>query len=141
MAWFWSMLTLTMRTLPLCERTTFSRIGVSCLQGSHQGAQKSTSTGALREASSTSLAKLAMLASLMTSGAAAGVSPALPKRKSMSISESRLQAPYIGRFGRLFSLGHRKDARLVPAGADERQQVVPRDVGGRGILQRVVVQM
>ena len=32
-------------TLPLAAFTVFSRTGVSCLQGPHQGAQKSTSTG------------------------------------------------------------------------------------------------
>ena len=33
----------------------FSRIGVSCLQGSHQGAQKSTITGIVLDFSTTSL--------------------------------------------------------------------------------------
>ena len=76
------MLILTSRTLPLWERTTFSRMGVSCLQGPHQGAQKSTSTGTVREASSTSLAKVAVVASLMMSPAGAlGGRPALPNRK------------------------------------------------------------
>ena len=48
-----------------CARTTFSRMGVSCLQGPHQGAQKSTSTGTWREASITSLAKVAVVAFLI----------------------------------------------------------------------------
>ncbi len=40
-----SMFILTSLTLPLAARTTFSRIGVSCLHGPHHGAQKSISTG------------------------------------------------------------------------------------------------
>lgn len=32
-------------TLPPAARTAFSMIGVNCLHGPHQGAQKSTSTG------------------------------------------------------------------------------------------------
>ena len=51
-------------------RTAFSRIGVSCWQGPHQGAQKSTSTGTLREASSTSARKSWVVVSLMRSASA-----------------------------------------------------------------------
>jgi hypothetical protein len=39
------MFILTSLTAPFAARTTFSSTGVSCLQGPHQGAQKSTSTG------------------------------------------------------------------------------------------------
>ena len=35
---------------------------------------------------------------------------------------------------------HRQDARLVPAGADEPQQILARDVGRRRVLQRVIVE-
>ncbi len=52
--WFSSMLILTRRTAPLAAFTAFSSKGVSCLHGPHHGAQKSTSTGVLREASMTS---------------------------------------------------------------------------------------
>ena len=45
-------------TRPPAERTTFSRVGVSCLQGPHQVAQKSTRTGRVREASTTSFMKV-----------------------------------------------------------------------------------
>ena len=43
--WFSSIFILAKITLPEKELTTFSIIGVSCLQGAHQGAQKSTITG------------------------------------------------------------------------------------------------
>src|SRR4029077_10638361 len=65
--WFWSMLILTSLTAPLAALTTFSMAGWSCLQGPHNGAQKSTITGTVREASSTSLANLVWSLSLMRS--------------------------------------------------------------------------
>ena len=52
-------------TLPLAARTAFSRAGVSCLHGPHQGAQKSTSTGCWRNPSITSFLKLWVVVSLM----------------------------------------------------------------------------
>ena len=55
---FSSMLILTSVTLPPASLTVFSRIGASCLQGPHQGAQKSTITGVCCDASITSAAKL-----------------------------------------------------------------------------------
>src|SRR5258706_992455 len=64
-SWFSSMLTLTNFTAPLASATAFSSAGPSCLQGPHQGAQKSTMTGTWREASSTSAAKVSRLPSLM----------------------------------------------------------------------------
>src|SRR5271169_916458 len=66
---FSSILSLTIRTAPLVARTVFSRIGPSCLQGPHQGAQKSTTTGASNEPSTTSAMKLAVVTSF--TGAAA----------------------------------------------------------------------
>ena len=48
----------TIFTRPPAERTTFSSVGVSCLQGPHQVAQKSTRTGRVREASTTSFMKV-----------------------------------------------------------------------------------
>src|SRR5271166_5375536 len=50
---FSSILTLTIRTAPLVARTLFSRTGPICLHGPHQGAQKSTITGASKEPSTT----------------------------------------------------------------------------------------
>src|SRR4029450_2188671 len=70
------MLILTSLTAPLAAFTTFSINGCSCLQGPHHGAQKSTITGTVREASSTSLANLVWSLSLMRSaGAACGAAP------------------------------------------------------------------
>ena len=74
--WFWSMLILTSLTAPLAALTTFSIAGCNCLHGPHHGAQKSTITGTVREASSTSLANLVWSLSLMRSaGAACGAAP------------------------------------------------------------------
>ena len=65
---FWSMLIFTSLTAPLASLTTFSIIGCSVLQGPHQGAQKSTITGTVCEASITSLANFVWSLSLMRSG-------------------------------------------------------------------------
>src|SRR5215207_3017472 len=70
------MLILTSLTALLAALTTFSIAGCSCLHGPHHGAQKSTITGTVREASSTSLANLVWSLSLMRSaGAACGAAP------------------------------------------------------------------
>ena len=71
-----------MRTAPLAARTAFSRIGPSCLHGPHQGAQKSTTTGASKEASTTSVMKVAVVTSLT----AAGPAPAPPIIASLGIA-------------------------------------------------------
>src|SRR4029079_4681418 len=60
-----------MRTLPLAALTCFSSMGPSCLQGPHQGAQKSTMTGTLREISTTSAMKLRVSESLISAPAGA----------------------------------------------------------------------
>ncbi len=52
--------------------TTFSSAGCSCLHGPHQGAQKSTRTGCLRDSWMTSAAKLAVVVSLNDKRGAAG---------------------------------------------------------------------
>src|SRR3974390_229357 len=70
-----SMFILASLTLPLADFTAFSRIGVSCLQGPHQGAQKSTSTGCFLDASMTSLTKPCVVVSLTTLSAAVIVAP------------------------------------------------------------------
>ena len=66
---FLSMSILTIRTAPLAARTVFSSSGPSCLHGSHQGAQKSTMTGTVREVSITSAMKVRSLLSLIRSAA------------------------------------------------------------------------
>ena len=84
---FSSMLTLTSATLPPASRTVFSSIGASCLQGPHQGAQKSTITGVSCDASITSAAKLWVVVSLGW----AAPPPAWPMRGSMAV-RSRLES-------------------------------------------------
>ena len=64
-----SMFILTSLTLPLAALTAFSRTGVSCLHGPHQGAQKSTSTGWRLDSSMTSLTKACVVVSLTTASA------------------------------------------------------------------------
>ena len=64
-----SMFILTSFTLPPAPLTTFSMTGVSCLQGPHQGAQKSTSTGWRADSAITSTRKAAVVVSLMRSEA------------------------------------------------------------------------
>src|ERR1700722_13822030 len=59
------MFTLTSFTAPWASFTAFSRTGPNCLQGPHQGAQKSTITGTSRLASNTSAAKVASPESLI----------------------------------------------------------------------------
>ena len=68
-----SMFILTSLTLPLAAFTTFSRTGVSCLQGPHHGAQKSISTGWRLDSSMTSLTNVCVVVSLMRPSAAAAV--------------------------------------------------------------------
>ena len=61
-----SMFILTSFTAPSAALTSFSSTGVSCLHGPHQGAQKSTSTGTVRDASITSCMKLCVVVSLIS---------------------------------------------------------------------------
>ena len=70
-----SMSILASLTLPLAAFTAFSRIGVSCLHGPHQGAQKSTSTGCCLDSSITSFMKACVVVSLTTLSAAAVIPP------------------------------------------------------------------
>ena len=57
------MFILTSFTLPFAPCTAFSRIGASCLQGPHQGAQKSTRTGWRADSAITSWRKPAVVVS------------------------------------------------------------------------------
>src|ERR1700758_5252531 len=140
---FSSMFSLTIRTAPLVARTVFSRIGPSCLQGPHQGAQKSTITGASKEPSTTSVMKVAVV----TSFTAAGPAPAPPIRASLGIAllvcvylttwrhagamtkrrggEDRGRAPPSTRHGRRLALqsGEIDDARRMFARGNEAQQI------------------
>ena len=62
-------------TLPLAAFTAFSSTGVSCLQGPHQGAQKSTSTGWFLDSSITSFMKPCVVVSLTASAGAVTTPP------------------------------------------------------------------
>ena len=55
MPWFSSTFILASIIFPFFLVTTCSKIGVNCLQGPHQGAQKSTITGMVLDFSTTSL--------------------------------------------------------------------------------------
>src|SRR5690606_8117135 len=70
---FSSRLILISRIAPAFSLTTFSSAGVSCRQGPHQGAQKSTSTGCSSDASMTSPLKAWSVESLISTAALAGV--------------------------------------------------------------------
>src|SRR5262249_23976453 len=70
-----SIFILTSLTLPFAALTAFSRTGVSCLHGPHQGAQKSTRTGWCLDSSMTSFMKPCVVVSLTTSAAIAVAPP------------------------------------------------------------------
>ena len=63
--WFSSILILANITLSWKEIATFSKMGVNCLQGEHQGAQKSTITGIFSEPLTTNSTKLSWDTSIM----------------------------------------------------------------------------
>ena len=70
-----SMSILASLTLPLAALTTFSMTGVSCLQGPHHSAQKSTSTGRWRDSSITSFMKVWVVVSTTRLSAVAAAPP------------------------------------------------------------------
>ena len=61
----WSESILTSLKRPSYAVSSFSSTGPSDLQGPHQGAQKSTSTGTLIEAATTSASKFSRVTSIM----------------------------------------------------------------------------
>src|SRR5690606_5342907 len=61
---FSSEFTFTTFTRPAKSRATFSMIGVNMRHGPHHGAQKSTTTGWVLEASMTSCSKVAVVTSI-----------------------------------------------------------------------------
>jgi hypothetical protein len=63
--WLASTSTLASTQAPLPSMASFSRIGESCLHGSHHSAQKSMTTGVRSERSSTSLWKVASVTSMI----------------------------------------------------------------------------
>ena len=64
-------------TLPSRASAAFSRIGPSCRQGAHQGAQKSTTTGTSADRCTTAVSKSASLTSITVMGDRVG--QALPR--------------------------------------------------------------
>src|SRR5262249_33924862 len=143
---FSSMLILTKRTAPRASRTAFSSIGPSCLQGPHQGAQKSTTTAASWEASITSAMKVAVELVLIRSAPSAALG-ALPSIGS--IAQNPLNLPLRWRpQGRLTSSSgrasigaaleprHRYDLRLMARCGDEFEKIGGTDRGRRGIYER-----
>src|SRR5438445_12168958 len=85
---FSSILSLTILTAPLVARTVFSRIGPSCLQGPHQGAQKSTMIGASNEPSTTSAMKFAVVTSFTGAAAAPPIKGSLGIVSSSGLSDN-----------------------------------------------------
>src|SRR5262245_6048068 len=157
------MLSLTSLTTPLAARTAFSRTGVNCRQGPHQGAQKSTRTGTSREASTTSRMKSLVVVFLMRSASAV---PAPSERIGVSmplLTHPRGSQPYIVAGGKAKLAarpilpedgprmavwqrlrqrsGERKDARLVAARADEAEEILSCEPGRGGVLQWMKVDL
>src|SRR5581483_1057062 len=139
-----SIFILTSFTLPLAAFTAFSRMGVSCLQGPHHGAQKSTSTGWARDSSITSFMKVCVVVSLTTSAAA--VAPPFcsicPRRNygfrpiKWSSGVRMQSASGVGRG----AAGNALDARDMPGPFEKADEIVARDRGGHGVDQRMIVE-
>ncbi len=96
-----SMFILTSLTFPLAALTAFSRTGVNCLQGPHQGAQKSTSTGWRADSAITSARNEAVVASLIRSPAtpatlSASPSPTISKISSQPETHAGERPPTLG---------------------------------------------
>src|SRR5690242_10529991 len=131
------MFILTSFTLPPAARTAFSRIGVSCLQGPHQGAQKSTSTGCCMDSARTSWRKFAVVVSFTRSSEeGTGVSDSMRSSKGESREKNVLvhradfgsdaldgSLSVVWQFRRRFR--QVQDEGIVPRGAQEGQQILP----------------
>src|SRR5215813_13108514 len=89
------MFTLTIRTAPAVARTVFSRIGPSCLQGPHQGAQKSTITGTSKEPSTTSVMKLAAVTSFTGAAFAPPIKASLGITLFSGLLSNNMAAPRV----------------------------------------------
>src|SRR5688500_7095369 len=145
-----SMFILTSRTLPRAFRTAFSSTGVSCRHGPHQGAQKSTRTGTVRDASSTSARKLCVVVSLMRSPAAdgAGCFSPLPRMRVSALMVApfgfRLIWRSRGRFPSLSArgsgAGNRQDPRRVAGRLEKGQEVVAADRRRCAVVERMEIQ-
>src|SRR5215212_589511 len=138
-----SMFILTSLTLPPAAFTAFSITGVSCLHGPHHGAQKSTSTGCFDDSWMTSWRNAAVVVSLTSPAAAAGVSASI-------ILCLWTAVPGKGNLGRRWGwdrfaailarrLGQAHDPRLVSGRGEELQETGPRQPRRRGIHERVEI--
>src|SRR5579863_2208012 len=90
------MFILTSFTLPPESATAFSKAGANCLQGPHQGAQKSTSTGWRCEAAMTSCPNEAVVTSFTAEACAP---PPKPLPIAIQPSPSRELHLYNERWG------------------------------------------
>src|SRR5262245_11183801 len=145
-----SMSILASLTLPRAALTAFSSTGVSCLQGPHHSAQKSTSTGCRRDSSITSFMKDWVVTSLMAPSAAGAV-PAMSCSIDLFLDGARPEAPepkippHKWVRARRIAIGSsgawrdRLDPRRVPGGLQERHQVVACNRRGHGVDQRMTI--
>src|SRR4051794_3257947 len=155
-----SMFILTSLTLPLAALTTFSRIGVSCLQGPHQGAQKSISTGWRFDSSMTSFMKPWVVVSLIRPSGAAAAAPATLSNIVMRSSpcarsagpvpdQHRCLIKWAGEPANAIGSGRRAGVQVrarnpddpgrMAGGFEEFHQVVAGDRGGHGVGERMRV--
>src|SRR5262249_34216243 len=142
-----SVLSLTSLTLPLAALTTFSSTGVSCLQGLHQSAQKSTSTGWRFDSSITSFMNVWVVVSLIRPSSAAEVGACnmvgqvlpgsrLPRRRLEYQCVCNQIVPEPGVCNVIPGSGrhrNRLDPRPVSRGFQEFNKIVARKRGGHGV--------
>src|SRR5580692_7833816 len=136
------MFILTSLTLPPEAATAFSSTGANCLQGPHQGAQKSTSTGCLVEAVSTSSRKDAAVTSL-TAVPPFAVPPAIDRSTKCPFARSLHGAApafwqYLAPPSGLFAQSHNQ--RLMARRAQEFDEIGARQAGGLRIDQRMKIE-
>ena len=143
-----SMFILTSLTLPPAALTAFSRTGVSCLQGPHQGAQKSTSTGWLHAIPAMHVLAEGRGGGVLDEIAVGGGRDCsaehvlMPLDSGAGRSDSRPQdgrsAPASSQFSPR-RLRQAQDQRLVPGARRNVTRSVPRIAGRHGVDQRMEV--
>src|SRR5712691_7247813 len=138
---------LTSLTLPLAALTAFSSTGVSCLQGPHHPAQKSTSTGWRLDSSITSLTKVWVVVSFTASLTAAVslLNMVIAFRPSSKPRSCRIKWCRRGclQSGILSSVARARqlyDPRRVAGRVEELEEVERCNRGGHGIAERVSVE-
>src|SRR5579883_2855215 len=128
-----SIFILTSLTLPPAAATAFSSAGANCLQGPHQGAQKSTKTGCLVEATSTSSRNDAVVTSLTAAPPCVGP-PAIIrsnlKKKNLLLAPRWAQLGLFAMLGRRSArFGERDDQRLVAGRSQKRDEIAAGEAG------------